>query len=55
MSVEVRSIEGFPVTATAIPDEGYKFVGWSDGVMTAVRTDTFYEDYEVTALFELTQ
>lgn len=55
MSVEVRSIEGFPVTATAIPDEGYKFVGWSDGVTTAVRTDTFYEDYEVTALFELTQ
>lgn len=51
--VSVNYLSGYkPITAQAIPDEGYKFVGWSDGVMTAVRTDMFYEDYEVTALFE---
>ena len=51
--MSVNYLSGYkPITAQAIPDEGYKFVGWSDGVMTAVRTDTFYEDYEVTALFE---
>jgi hypothetical protein len=27
-------------TVTAVPDDGYKFVKWSDGVTTAVRADT---------------
>ena len=30
--------DGTPVTA--VPDAGYRFVGWSDGVTTATRTDT---------------
>lgn len=25
---------------TAIPDEGYEFLGWTDGVKTATRHDT---------------
>ena len=27
-------------TVTAVPDTGYHFVDWSDGVLTAARTDT---------------
>jgi len=31
---------GFSGTAvTAVPDAGYRFIGWSDGVLTAARTD----------------
>ena len=39
-------------TVTAVPDNGYEFYGWSDGVATAKRTDkniTF--SFEVTAYF----
>lgn len=40
-------------TVTAVPDTGYTFVGWSDGVKTATRTDTYVrESFEVTAIFE---
>ena len=39
---------------TAVADEGYEFVGWSDGVTTAERRDTnVAEDITVTAQFEL--
>ena len=40
-------------TVTAVPDEGYRFVKWSDGVMTAERTETnVTRDIAVTAEFE---
>lgn len=40
-----------PLTAYAF--QGYKFVGWSDGVTTATRTDyNIQSDFTVTACFE---
>lgn len=40
-------------TVTAIPDKGYKFVGWSDGVTTAARAEKDIQaNIEVTANFE---
>ena len=39
---------------TAVPDAGYHFVAWSDGVLTAKRTDTNVQgDVTVTAQFEI--
>lgn len=39
---------------TAVPDNGYGFVQWSDGVLTAARTDTnVTADVNVTASFAL--
>jgi hypothetical protein len=43
--------EGTPVTA--VPDEDYLFVGWSDGVTGATRTDIAVRDSSVTAQFEI--
>lgn len=41
------------VTVKAVPDEGYKFVKWSDGNTNATRTDKdFTKDLAVTAIFE---
>lgn len=37
---------------TAMPDWGYIFAGWSDGVQTATRADTVYTDIDVTAYFK---
>ncbi len=37
---------------TAVPDAGYEFAGWSDGVETAGRTDTAWADLFVSARFE---
>src|SRR6185436_16454921 len=43
---------GTPVTA--VPDAGYHFVSWSDGVLTATRTDTNVQaDVSVTATFAI--
>lgn len=39
-------------TVTAIPNTGYRFVAWSDGVKTAKRTDRATIDIEVYAIFE---
>lgn len=40
-------------TVTAVPNTGYHFVAWSDGVLTASRTDTNIQaDLHVTATFE---
>jgi uncharacterized repeat protein (TIGR02543 family) len=37
----------------AVPEAGYRFSGWSDGLMSAERTDTAVTDnLTVTALFE---
>lgn len=37
-------------TVTALPDKGYRFVKWSDGVKTATRTDS--TGLDVSAIFE---
>lgn len=40
------------VTVTAVPDDGYAFVKWSDDLTTATRTDTsFTQNVNVTAMF----
>ena len=39
---------------TAVPNDGWYFVGWSDGVMTAIRTDIeITSDINVTAEFDV--
>ena len=39
---------------TAVPDTGYHFVDWSDGALTATRTDTnVMADLSVTANFAI--
>ena len=39
-------------TVTAVPNSGYLFVSWSDGVLTASRTDIkIYENLRVKASF----
>ncbi len=39
-------------TVTAVPNTGYHFTSWSDGVLTAARTDLFVSaDISVTAYF----
>ena len=40
------------VTVTAVPDDGYFFVNWSDGVTSRTRTDSnFKQNLDVTAVF----
>lgn len=40
-------------TVTAVPNSGYLFVSWSDGVLTPARTDVkIYENLRVKASFE---
>ena len=40
---------------TAVPNTGYHFVSWCDGVLTAARTDTnVTADISVTATFAIT-
>ncbi|MBO5374109.1 MAG: CotH kinase family protein [Clostridia bacterium] len=36
---------------SAVPNEGYVFIGWSDGVLEPSRTDTLIESAAVTAMF----
>lgn len=45
-----ENTEGSAVTAIA--NEGYRFVGWSDGKTTAVRSDVVTSHMTVTAIFE---
>ena len=41
-------------SVTAVPDEGYRFAGWSDGVKDATRQDSnVVSDVNVSATFEL--
>jgi uncharacterized cupredoxin-like copper-binding protein len=43
---------GSGTAVMAVPDTGYRFTGWSDGVTTATRTDTnVTADRSVTAIF----
>ena len=45
---------GTGTAVTAVPDEGYHFVDWSDGVVTATRTDSdVMGDLAVTANFAI--
>ena len=41
------------LTLTAQPNQGYRFVNWSDGVQTVQRVVTMTEDKTLTAFFEL--
>ena len=43
---------GTQVTLTAIPEEGYNFVRWDDGITTATRIITVSDDATYTAEFE---
>ncbi|MDD3861609.1 MAG: InlB B-repeat-containing protein, partial [Candidatus Gracilibacteria bacterium] len=39
---------------TAVPSAGYAFVGWSDGVVTAERTDSFVTEHKtISAIFAI--
>ena len=51
----IRTVnEGETSVITAIPNKGYRFVMWSDGVYTAKRRDyRISENIQVTAIFEL--
>ena len=49
---EVIYGESITVSVRAYRPETYKFVQWSDGVMTAERTDLITGDFTVTAIFE---
>jgi hypothetical protein len=51
-STQVVASGGDGAVVTAVPDSGYSFVEWSDGLLTAERTDTSVaEDVSVTATF----
>lgn len=43
----------YSTEVVAVPEKGYKFVGWSDGVMTESRTDLAKADLTVVANFAL--
>jgi hypothetical protein len=43
--------EGTEVTITATPDEGYQFIGWSDGEASAERVITITQDNSIEASF----
>ncbi len=44
---------GTEMTINAVPNEGYHFVGWSDGVMETERTISVTSDIVLTAIFEV--
>ena len=44
--------EGSSATITATPNDGYRFIGWSDGVKNATRTIQMYADTTISANFE---
>ncbi len=51
-STQIVANGGDGTAVTAVPDSGYTFVQWSDGVLTATRTDTSVaENVSVTASF----
>lgn len=55
MAIQVVLYGEDGASVTAVPDEGYYFVEWSDGISTATRTDiNVTADLEVTANFALT-
>ena len=55
-SVKVTQGDGFGVTLMALPQKGYVFVGWSDGVKSPYRVENeFTENKTVTALFDVVE
>ena len=58
-TIEGETVQSVPVGGSgmavkAVPNEGYTFVRWSDGVTTATRTDTdINSDINVTAEFDI--
>ena len=59
--IEGKSLQGKFVEAgkgaafdmvSAVANEGYKFIGWDDGIENASRTDVVYSDTVFTAIFE---
>lgn len=58
-TIEGATVQSVPVggngtAVTAVPDEGYAFVRWSDGLTAATRTDTDVNgNISVTAEFEI--
>ncbi len=44
--------EGTVKQFEAIPNDGYEFIGWTDGSMEPVRTVTMNQDYTFTAMFK---
>lgn len=52
-SIQIIESGGSTGAVTAVAEKGYAFIGWSDGVATARRTDdSVTADKTVTALFE---
>ena len=52
-TIQTVKIGNNGTTVTAVADEGYEFVGWSDGALSAERTDKEINgDLTLTALFE---
>ena len=45
--------EGTEVTIIATPEEGYQFIGWSDGNLLAERSISIDSNIEIQALFDL--
>ncbi len=45
--------EGCEITVVAIPNNGYKFVKWSDGSTENMHTIKVYSDIELTATFQI--
>ena len=45
--------EGTEVTITATPDEGYEFMGWSDGKLNITNTFNINSNINITADFEI--
>lgn len=43
--------DGMKVTLRAYPYPGYRFVKWSDGIITQERTVTVSEDHTYRAVF----
>lgn len=50
-NLEFEAKDGDIVTVTAVPADGFVFYKWSDGLTSAVRSDTITQDLSVTALF----
>ena len=46
--------EGTEVTITATPEEGYEFIGWSDGENSSERVITISSETSISANFQIT-
>ncbi len=51
--VQSGKFEDETLNVTAVPNVGYRFVGWSDGVTEPTRKEQFTENKQITANFEV--